>query len=218
MADQPGMLPVTRLNEPTTAVDTAPATAAAPAPVPQGAAVDAIGASNKQLPPTPRPHVNNADVDVDPLTNINPTDNVISGTADAADVSTNTNASSTGPTTNGAAPTPTPAVNGHAPTQEPILTAQLPTHAHAVPSGSAAATAALTDADLPSTDNLIQTAGDINQGHEDGIEAVGWKKDHAAVPAPLIRKMDNEQLWMLIRRFDMVRALLSHPLLDCMGC
>ncbi|KZP18638.1 hypothetical protein FIBSPDRAFT_829233 [Athelia psychrophila] len=136
------MLPVTDPSQPTTAVDTAPATATSTS-VP---AHSAAAIANTQLPPTPGPP---------------------------------------------------PASKA----QEPVLTSQLPQHT--APSGNAAATAALTDADLPDTENMIQTAGDAARGHEDGIEAVGWKKDHGDVPAPLIKRLPNEQLWQLIRRFDM---------------
>ncbi|KAF7976144.1 hypothetical protein HWV62_7449 [Athelia sp. TMB] len=115
------------------------------------------------------------------------------------DSAADTMASSANPSNKALPPTP----NQPAPTQpqEPVLTSQLPKHT--VPNGDASATAAFTDADLPDTEDMIATAGDPSQGHEDGIEAVGWKKDHDDVPAPLIKRLPNEQLWQLIRRFDM---------------
>lgn len=81
------------------------------------------------------------------------------------------------------------------------------------PPGNASATAEFTDADLPDTEDMIQHVGDISKGHEDGIEAVGWKYDQEKVPAPLIKKLENEQLWQLIRRFNMV-SYYQYPLLD----
>ena len=119
------------------------------------------------------------------------------------DSAADTMASSANPGNKALPPTPAQ-LNQPAPTQpqEPVLTSQLPQHT--VPNGDASATAAFTDADLPDTEDMIATAGDSSQGHEDGIEAVGWKKDHDDVPAPLIKRLPNEQLWQLIRRFDMV--------------
>lgn len=88
------------------------------------------------------------------------------------------------------------------PVNEPALTKDLPPTP--APSGDGTATAELMEADLPDTDDMMQSTGDVTKGHEDGIESVGWKNDQELVPAPLIKRLPNEQLWQLIRRFDMV--------------
>lgn len=73
--------------------------------------------------------------------------------------------------------------------------------------GDAIGTAHYTDADLPDHQNIIAAAG--NPRAEDDLEDVGWKKNYNEIPRPLIRRLPNEQLWMLIRRFDMVRPALN---------
>lgn len=39
------------------------------------------------------------------------------------------------------------------------------------------------------------------------IDDLGWSED-PSVPVPLIRGMNNEQLWLLVRRFNQVQTTL----------
>lgn len=46
---------------------------------------------------------------------------------------------------------------------------------------------------------LAQQAGAANE-----VKNLGWNKPKENIPAPLVGGMDNEELWMLVRRFNKV--------------
>ena len=48
--------------------------------------------------------------------------------------------------------------------------------------------------------------GVAQQAHEHEVKDLGWNAPEEKVPAPLVGGMDNEYLWMLVRRFNKVRA------------
>lgn len=41
-------------------------------------------------------------------------------------------------------------------------------------------------------------------GSDDEIQDLGWNEKKEDIPAPLVGGMDNEELWLLLRRFDKV--------------
>jgi hypothetical protein len=96
---------------------------------------------------------------------------------------------------------------GHTPA--PFLASQMQSAQNLT--GDASATAEFTDADLPDTDGMMKAVGGLSNlnAQQDDIKDTGWKSDYSEVPKPLIKRLPNEQLWQLIRRFDMVSSLQS---------
>ena len=47
--------------------------------------------------------------------------------------------------------------------------------------------------------------GVAQKGHGKEVKDLGWNAPEEKIPAPLVGGMDNEYLWMLVRRFDKVR-------------
>jgi hypothetical protein len=45
--------------------------------------------------------------------------------------------------------------------------------------------------------------------HDDEVVDLGWNKPKEDVPAPLVGGIGNEDLWLLIRRFNKVRRVAS---------
>jgi len=47
------------------------------------------------------------------------------------------------------------------------------------------------------------------QMNEDGVKDLGWNEPNAKIANPLVGGLDNEELWVLIRRFNKVGAASS---------
>ena len=56
---------------------------------------------------------------------------------------------------------------------------------------------------LANDDHEIKGHTQIRSG-EDEIEDLGWNEKKEDIAAPLVGGMDNEELWLLLRRFDKV--------------
>lgn len=50
-----------------------------------------------------------------------------------------------------------------------------------------------------------EETGLVQQDHDEEVKDLGWNEPKEAIPAPLVGGMDNEGLWVLVRRFDKVR-------------
>ena len=46
--------------------------------------------------------------------------------------------------------------------------------------------------------------GLVQQDHDEEVKDLGWNEPKEAIPAPLVGGMENEDLWVLVRRFDKV--------------
>ena len=46
--------------------------------------------------------------------------------------------------------------------------------------------------------------GHAQLDHDKEVKDLGWNEPKQDIPAPLVGGMDNEELWMLVRRFDKV--------------
>lgn len=102
----------------------------------------------------------------------------------------------------------TDSLKAEKPIKEPMV--EDPDQDPTKPKGDASVTAETTIADLPDTEKIF-TKANISS-NDDDLEDVGWSHDHQAVPAPLIRKLPNDQLWLLIRRFDkQMFHVKAHP-------
>ena len=65
-------------------------------------------------------------------------------------------------------------------------------------------------ADKPTASHALATAEHEEQGaaqvdHDNDVVDLGWKTAKDAVPEPLVARMPNDELWVLIRRFNKVR-------------
>jgi hypothetical protein len=47
--------------------------------------------------------------------------------------------------------------------------------------------------------------GLVQLDHDEEVKDLGWNEPKEAIPAPLVGGMENEDLWVLVRRFDKVR-------------
>lgn len=54
-----------------------------------------------------------------------------------------------------------------------------------------------------------EETGLVQQDHDEEVRDLGWNEPKEAIPAPLVGGMDNEDLWVLVRRFDKVSSGLS---------
>lgn len=53
--------------------------------------------------------------------------------------------------------------------------------------------------------------GEAQLAHTGEVKDLGWNDPPSKIPAPLVGGMDNEELWILVRRFNKVTtSLLSH--------
>lgn len=52
-------------------------------------------------------------------------------------------------------------------------------------------------------------AAQVPEWHEsiDDVADIGWNEDESNVPKPLVGGLKNEELWLLLRRFNKVRAV-----------
>lgn len=60
---------------------------------------------------------------------------------------------------------------------------------------------------LAQDDHDIKGASQQGHGHE--VLDLGWNEEKQNIVAPLVGGMDNETLWMLVRRFDKVCVYVS---------
>lgn len=49
----------------------------------------------------------------------------------------------------------------------------------------------------------------IDHGQE--VTDLGWNEPKSVIPSPLVGGMENEELWLLVRRFNKVRRSLCRP-------
>ena len=64
-------------------------------------------------------------------------------------------------------------------------------------------------ADEPTASHALAVADHDEKGHVqdadgDGIQDLGWHESDTNIPNPLIGRVPNEELWLLIRRFNKV--------------
>ena len=52
-----------------------------------------------------------------------------------------------------------------------------------------------------------EETGLVQLGHNEEVRDLGWNEPKEAIPAPLVGGMENEDLWVLVRRFDKVRCI-----------
>jgi len=87
-------------------------------------------------------------------------------------------------------------------------------HPAAQPTSSGAQTATATDAANNLTEELtashalaqadIDVKGVAQLSHNAEVKDLGWNEPPEKIPAPLVGGMDNEELWVLVRRFNKV--------------
>lgn len=46
--------------------------------------------------------------------------------------------------------------------------------------------------------------GRAQEVHDDEVKDLGWHESADKIPDPLVGRLDNEELWVLMRRFDKV--------------
>jgi hypothetical protein len=51
-----------------------------------------------------------------------------------------------------------------------------------------------------------EEVGLVQLDHDEEVKDLGWNEPKEAIPAPLVGGMENEDLWVLVRRFDKVRS------------
>ena len=56
--------------------------------------------------------------------------------------------------------------------------------------------------------------GRAQEGHDDEVKDLGWNEPKDKIASPLVGGMHNEDLWILIRRFNKVSGPKSKRLLD----
>lgn len=70
-----------------------------------------------------------------------------------------------------------------------------------------------TGGDAPSLSHALASddhegKGHAQQDHEQEVLNLGWNEPKDEIAAPLVGGLDNEDLWLLIRRFNKVCAVL----------
>ena len=55
---------------------------------------------------------------------------------------------------------------------------------------------------LAMADHEVKGAAQVDHGNE--VRDLGWNEPDSKIPSPLVGGMDNEELWLLVRRFNMV--------------
>ena len=51
----------------------------------------------------------------------------------------------------------------------------------------------------------ISEEGAAHEPHDAEVKDLGWNEPKEKIPAPLVGGMENEDLWVLVRRFNKVR-------------
>jgi hypothetical protein len=54
------------------------------------------------------------------------------------------------------------------------------------------------------TSPSVEEPGLVQLGHDEEVKDLGWNQPKEGIPAPLVGGMENEDLWVLVRRFDKV--------------
>ena len=72
--------------------------------------------------------------------------------------------------------------------------------AHALDEGNTASHA------LASNIAEHEEKGIAQKGHDEEVKDLGWNEPQEKIPGPLVGGMGNEELWMLIRRFNKVHT------------
>lgn len=52
----------------------------------------------------------------------------------------------------------------------------------------------------------IEEEGAAHEAHDAEVKDLGWNEPKEKIPAPLVGGMENEDLWVLVRRFNKVRG------------
>lgn len=78
--------------------------------------------------------------------------------------------------------------------------------AHALDDGATASHALATQ----STTLDEYGEGVAQQDHGQEVKNLGWNEPKQVIPSPLVGGMDNEELWLLVRRFNKVSGSRSH--------
>lgn len=54
--------------------------------------------------------------------------------------------------------------------------------------------------------------GHAQESHGAEVKDLGWNESEDAIPSPLVGGLSNDDLWVLIRRFNKVCSIVSTPL------
>jgi len=54
------------------------------------------------------------------------------------------------------------------------------------------------------TSPSLEEPGLVQLDHDEEVKDLGWNQPKEGIPAPLVGGMENEDLWVLVRRFDKV--------------
>jgi hypothetical protein len=54
------------------------------------------------------------------------------------------------------------------------------------------------------TSPSMEEPGLVQLDHDEEVKDLGWNQPKEGIPAPLVGGMENEDLWVLVRRFDKV--------------
>src|ERR1700743_342699 len=87
----------------------------------------------------------------------------------------------------------------------------------AVDPGDKDAPQQLSDSEQPTDSHILAMAepeekGAVHMGHDDDeLLALGWNEAEEKIQKPLVGGMDNEELWVLVRRFNKVCCRESIP-------
>jgi hypothetical protein len=61
------------------------------------------------------------------------------------------------------------------------------------------------------TSPSVEEPGLVQLDHDEEVKDLGWNQPKEGIPAPLVGGMQNEDLWVLVRRFD--KVCLEEPAL-----
>lgn len=69
-----------------------------------------------------------------------------------------------------------------------------------------------TEADWRLGSHALATAdhdekGEAQEQHDDEVKDLGWTETNDKIADPLVARLPNEELWILVRRFNKVRGL-----------
>lgn len=71
--------------------------------------------------------------------------------------------------------------------------------------------------DGPTASHALATSpteevGLVQQDHDEEVKDLGWNEPKESIPTPLVGGMENEDLWVLVRRFDKVGYIQPKPM------
>lgn len=72
----------------------------------------------------------------------------------------------------------------------------------------------------PTASHALATAdhdvkGVAQEGHGKEVKDLGWNEPKEQIAAPLVGGLENEELWVLVRRFNKVRSSQCHGRMRC---